>query len=107
MKEVKITLDENWNLVNAKLCHIVKEDSDLIASSINVTGIAAWSLGNLRPADASVANSISLENNKPIFHRARRLPPKNIECLPEELDEIKKMVSPLLRCRHGLVILLL
>ena len=47
---------EKWDVLKAKLDHIEKERAEKITASIRDVDIAAWSLDDLRPADAPVTH---------------------------------------------------
>ena len=68
--------------------HLASEAKESTISSIENSGIAAWSLDDLKPSDAPVTHSFELENPSPIRHASRRLPPGHNGVVREELDKM-------------------
>ena len=75
-------------LLIEKLRHLAFKTMESILSSIQNSGIVAWSLDDLRPADVPVSHSFELEDPRPITHTARRLPPRHNEMVREELRQM-------------------
>lgn len=80
----------------SKLSHIVKEKAEWVIVSLNNTRIAAWSLGDLRPAYFPVRQYFELKDDTSISHAARRLLPKHNDVVREEIKKIQKagMITP-------------
>ena len=66
-------------LLREKLRHLAFETRESIVSSIQNSGIVAWSLDDLRSADVPVSHSFELEDPRPITHTVRRLPSRHNE----------------------------
>ena len=75
-------------LLTGKLRHLGPEAREDIIKSIENSGIAAWSLDDLRPADVPVTHSFELEDPSPIKYASRRLPPRHNGVVREELDKM-------------------
>ena len=75
-------------LLREKLRHLAFENREGIVSSMQNSGIVAWSLDDLRPADVPVSHSFELEDPRPITHTIRRLPPRHNEVVHEELRKM-------------------
>ena len=77
-------------LLTGKLRHLDSGAKESLISSIENSGIADWSLDDLRPADVPATQSFELEDPSPIGHASRRLLPRHNGVVREELDKMLK-----------------
>ena len=81
--------DEQRVTLEATVSHIEEEFKAPLVEKLLRSGIMAWGLHDLRPAETPVEHSFDLTNHEPIYHRPRRLSPKDNE---EVYTEVQRML---------------
>ena len=85
--------DEEANraaILAAKLAHLTEDHARVVAGLLRDADIIAWSLYDLSAADVPVRHSFELKDYTPIYHRPRRMSPRDNEIVREEIDKMLK-----------------
>lgn len=77
-------------LLRDKIRHLAADTWSILAAAIEQSGIGAWSLDDLTPANVPATHSFELEDQTPIRHMARRLPLHQNNVVREEIDKMLK-----------------
>lgn len=79
---------ERLGLMSAKLVHIDEPYQENLFNTLLDLEIMAWDLQELRPALVPVEHLFELKEHRPIFHRSRRLSPRDMKIVEEEVEKM-------------------
>ena len=79
---------DHVDTIRVKVGHLPDSVSREVFRSLYDSGIIAWSLDDLRPAETPLEHSFALKAETPIHTRVRRLPPRHDDVVREEIDKM-------------------
>lgn len=80
--------EKRLRLVSEKLKHLPPSEREAVRNMIESSNLAAWSLEDLRSAEVPTKHRFSLTDSCPIYHRPRRMAPKNHAIVKEEISKM-------------------